>query len=162
VQTLLLELTLVAQYRRPAAALRALINDLLGIEAANRRIAGAVSGLDTRYGASHEPLVGARMPDIALTSYAGVAESLRGGSFVLLSLTGSGPAESDVAGWAGRVAVATASGDAHPALTGVTEVLIRPDGHVAWLSRDGRPAAERFHALTAWAGKATTTATTRS
>ncbi|SDT54295.1 FAD-dependent monooxygenase [Actinoplanes derwentensis] len=156
VQTLLLELTQVARYERPAAALRALINDLLGIEAANRRIAGAVSGLDTRYGVSPEPLVGARMPDIPLTTHTSVAESLRGGTFVLLGLTGDGPAENEVAGWAGRVTVAMASDDAHPALAGITEILIRPDGHVAWISRNGQPGGDRPGALTAWAGKAAT------
>jgi 2-polyprenyl-6-methoxyphenol hydroxylase-like FAD-dependent oxidoreductase len=157
VQTLLLELTLVEQYKRPATALRSLINDLLGIDVVNRRIAGSVSALDTRYGTSAEPLIGARMPDIALNSHASVYELLRGGSFVLLTLTGAGPATSEVARWGDRVAVAATSAGSHPALAGVTEILVRPDGHVAWLSRDDQPASERTNALTAWAGRPATT-----
>lgn len=156
VQTLLLELTLVEQYKRPAAALRALIDDLLGIDVVNRRIAGAVSALDTRYGTSAEPLIGARMPDIALTPHASVYELLRRGSFVLITLTGAGPSEGEVARWAGRVVLGTTSAGAHPALDGITEILVRPDGHVAWLSRDHHPASERTNALTAWAGKPAT------
>ncbi|WP_336680780.1 hypothetical protein [Streptomyces sp. DK15] len=45
--------------------------------------------------------------------------------------------------------------DDHPELAGVLEVLVRPDGHVAWASRTGDVAerrAERERALTAWAG----------
>ncbi|MGC4810292.1 FAD-dependent monooxygenase [Micromonospora sp. DT228] len=153
VQTLLLELTLVGQYKSPATALRALIDDLLGIDVVNRRIAGAVSALDTRYGTSAEPLVGARMPDIALTSHASVYELLRGGSFVLLTFSGAGPATGEAVRWADRVVLGAASAGAHPALAGVTEILVRPDGHVAWLSRDDQPASERTNALTAWAGQ---------
>ncbi|HWS34363.1 MAG TPA: FAD-dependent monooxygenase, partial [Actinoplanes sp.] len=155
VQTLLLELTLVEQYRRPASALRALFDDLLGIDAVNRRLAGAVSALDTRYGTSAEPLIGARMPDLAPASHTSVYELLRGGSFVLLTLAGTGPAADAVAGWAGRVVHGEASAGSHPALAGVTEILVRPDGHVAWLSRDEQPASDRTNALTAWAGKPT-------
>ncbi|MEV7627137.1 FAD-dependent monooxygenase [Actinoplanes sp. NPDC089786] len=155
VQTLLLELTLVGQYERPATALRALLDDLLGIDVVNRRIAGAVSALDTRYGTSAEPLIGARMPDIALSSHASVYELLHGGSFLLLTMSGVGPATGEVAGWADRVVLGTASSGSHPALAGVTEVLVRPDGHVAWLSRDDRPVVERTNALMAWAGRQT-------
>ncbi|MEU7617230.1 FAD-dependent monooxygenase [Micromonospora rifamycinica] len=156
VQTLLLELTLVGRYKRPATALRVMIDDLLGIDVVNRRIAGAVSALDTRYGESAEPLVGARLPDLALTSHASIYELLSGGSFVLLTLTGVGPATGEVAGWADRVVLGVASAGPHPALAGVTEILVRPDGHVAWLSRDDQPASERTKALTVWAGQPAT------
>ena len=49
VQTLLMELTLLPSYQRPAAALRELIAVLLGIEEVNRRLAGLVSALDIEY-----------------------------------------------------------------------------------------------------------------
>jgi hypothetical protein len=114
-----------------------------------------VSAIDTRYGTAAEPLIGARMPDIALSSHSSVYELLHGGSFLLLT-TGASPVTGEVAGWADRVVLGTISAGSHPALAGVTEILVRPDGHVAWLSRDDQPASERTNALTAWTGRPAT------
>ncbi|MFH8443258.1 monooxygenase [Streptomyces sp. NPDC018026] len=164
IQTLLVELTLVAQYRRPAAALRELLDELLGMAEVNRRLADQVSALGTRYPASDpgaDPLVGRRMPDIGLTAAGSQAtrvyELLCGGRFVLLSLDGDpDPRESVDAGWGARVtAVAVDRHDEHTDLDGVTEVLVRPDGHVAWATRTtngGARGDERVRALTTWAG----------
>ncbi|MEU4893381.1 monooxygenase [Streptomyces sp. NPDC044780] len=165
VQTLLAELTLVPQYQRPAAALRGLLNELLGIPEVNRLLAGRTSALATSYvdatvqGA--DPLVGRRMPDIGLVSAASAAtrvyELLTQGHFVLLDLTGDADAEQAVdADWGSRVtAVTVTRHDGHPELDGVTEVLVRPDGHIAWATRGTEPVvrrAERATALAAWAG----------
>ncbi|MFB7653621.1 MULTISPECIES: monooxygenase [unclassified Streptomyces] len=165
VQTLLAELTLVEQYQRPAAALRKLLDQLLGMAEVNRRLADQVSALGTGYppvtpGA--DPLVGRRMPDIGLTAAGSQAtrvyELLPPGRFVLLSLTGD-PAlrEAVEAGWGSRVtAVTVTRHDEHADLDGVNEVLVRPDGHVAWATRTTDADArrdERVDALTAWAGR---------
>ncbi|MFG2617340.1 monooxygenase [Streptomyces sp. NPDC048507] len=169
VQTLLMELTLVAPYQRPVAALRKLLDGLLGIGEVNRRLAGEVSALDIAYpttaGADADPLVGARMPDIALSvAGSGVRrayELLHEGRFVLLALDGEDHAGAGGAPeWADRVTAVTAvtttaTGAGHPRLDGVTEVLVRPDGHIAWASRTAGAAARgsgRSAALTAWAG----------
>ncbi|MFI1394827.1 monooxygenase [Streptomyces sp. NPDC020681] len=164
VQTLLLELTLVPQYRRPVAALRAMLDGLLGVEEVNRRIAGQVSALATGYppvAAGADPLVGRRMPDIGLTAAGSEAvrvyELLPEGRFVLLDLAGdAGLGQTVGAGWGARVkAVAVTQHDEHEELTGVREVLVRPDGHVAWASRSADAdvrRAERARALTSWAG----------
>ncbi|MFF3859764.1 hypothetical protein [Streptomyces sp. NPDC002209] len=135
----------------------------------NRRLAALVSALGVGYpapGPGADPLVGARMPDIAL-SIAGstasrVYELLHEGRFVLLNLA----QEQDfaVAGKAGgdggrsdRVSAVTTTGrPGHAALDGVAEVLVRPDGHIAWATRTADAAArrtQRHHALSAWAGK---------
>ncbi|MFJ1705984.1 FAD-dependent monooxygenase [Kitasatospora sp. NPDC088346] len=179
VQTLLWELTLVPRYQRPAAALRELLDGLLGIAEVNRRLAGAVSAVDTRYPPADSPadspadaLVGRRIPDVPLTAPGSPAtrvhELLRAGRFVLLGLgadprpaRGPGP-RPDLAeevrrqGWADRVDTLTpVSYGGHPLLDGVTEVLVRPDGHVGWATRTADPLrrrAERTRALTAWAG----------
>ncbi|MEU5129464.1 monooxygenase [Streptomyces mobaraensis] len=169
VQTLLAELTLVERYQRPAAALRELLERLLGMAEVNRWLAGQVSALGTCYppaAAGADPLVGRRMPDVGLTipgsSARRVCELLVRGRFVLLALAGD-PACGEVAleeavgaGWGSRVTAVTArTRDAHADLDGVVEVLIRPDGHVAWATRTpdaGARAAERIRALTAWAG----------
>lgn len=164
VQTLLAELTLVAQYQRPAAALRKLLDQLLTMAEVNRRLADQVSALGTRYpppDPGADPLVGRRMPDVGLTA-AGtgatrVYELLARGRFVLLTLSGAPtPREAVAAGWESRVtALAVDRRDEHAELDGVTEVLVRPDGHVAWATRtpdDGARGDERARALAAWAG----------
>ncbi|MGI5404533.1 monooxygenase [Streptomyces sp. CA-135486] len=165
VQTLLAELTLVPQYQRPATALRALLDELLGIKEVNRRLAGQVSALDTTYPpavAGADPLVGRRMPDITLSAdgceAARVYELLHAGRFVLLHLEAADTCVKQTAGpgWGARVAVVSVTEhDDHPDLDGVAEVLVRPDGHVAWATRttDAHTRhTERVRALTAWAG----------
>lgn len=168
VQMLLAELTLVPQYRRPAAALRGLLDELLDIEEVNRRVAGMISALSTRYPpvvyppvVGADPLVGRRMPDIGLT--AGNSEAVRvyellpDGRFVLLDLAGDTDLRQSVAaGWGSRVrAVTVTERDDHAELEGVREVLVRPDGHIAWAGRGANAhalRAERTRALTSWAG----------
>ncbi|MFH8573665.1 FAD-dependent monooxygenase [Streptomyces sp. NPDC017993] len=165
VQTLLAELTLLPSYQRPAAALRNLIAGLLGIEEVNRRLAGLVSALDTSYPPADDrahPLVGRRMPDVALTAAGSAAvrvyELLPHGRFVLLDLAGDDDAMKRAVdtGWGRRVAAFTVTGhDSRTDLDGVREILVRPDGHVAWATRTTAVQtrrAERAHALTGWAG----------
>ncbi|MFI0740309.1 monooxygenase [Streptomyces sp. NPDC021100] len=164
VQTLLAELTLTTRYQRPAAALRRLLDRLLGMAEVNRLLAEQISGLGTRYppaAPGADPLVGRRMPDVGLTAVGSQAtrvyELLDRGRFVLLAPAGN-PAlrEAVGAGWGSRVtAVTVDTYDEHADLDGVTEVLVRPDGHVAWATRTtdgGARGHERVQALTAWAG----------
>lgn len=160
IQTLLVELTLVPQYERPAAALRRLLDELLGIEEVNRRLAEMVSALGTVYppdSADADPLVGRRMPDVTLTAVDSQAtrvyDLLHDARFVLLDLAGDpGMRETVHSGWGTRVtAVTVTEHDKHPDLDGVTEILVRPDGHIAWAARTTNPDA-RQAALHAWAG----------
>jgi hypothetical protein len=164
VQTLLAELTLVPGYQRPAAALRKLLDRLLGMAEVNHRLADQVSALGTCYpptDSAADPLVGRRMPDVGLTAAGSgatrVYELLTQGRFVLLALAGSPDLrEAADAGWGSRVtAVSVGKHDEHADLDGVAEVLVRPDGHVAWATRTADHATrrdERVRALTAWAG----------
>ncbi|MFE9143919.1 FAD-dependent monooxygenase [Streptomyces tubercidicus] len=182
VQTLLMELTLLPPYQRPAAALRTLMTELLGIEEVNRLLADRISAIDTAYPPTtaeadtetetetdtgptpvpdHDPLTGRRMPDIALTAAGSEAvrvyELLPPGRFVLLDLAGDERLRQTVTeGWGSRVTAHTVTHhEQRTDLDGVREILIRPDGHIAWATRT--PALpdrriERHHALTAWAG----------
>lgn len=163
VQTLLAELTLVPQYEHPAAALRTLLDELLGIEEVNRRLAGQVSALCTTYpaGADAHPLTGHRMPDIALTTAGSGArrmhELLVPGGFVLLDLTGGRAADPDDSRRDHVTTVALTGHDQHPGLDAATEILVRPDGHVAWATRTtdaGARRAERANALASWTATA--------
>ncbi|WP_447035089.1 monooxygenase [Streptomyces sp. DSM 118878] len=165
VQTLLAELALMEQYRRPAAALRNLFDGLLRMKEVNRTLAAQVSALGTAYPATApgaDPLVGGRMPDIALSAADLTARRVYGllhdGRFVHLDLTGEADAAAALTPrWGRRV---TAPGitdyETHAELEGVREILVRPDGHVAWATRhsDHRTRGEeRRAALTAWVGE---------
>ena len=102
--------------------------------------------------------LGRRMPDLDLVTAHGplrVFTLLHAARPVLLNL--GEPGGVDVAPWADRVRVIDAQYAGRwelPVLGGVpapTAVLIRPDGHVAWVGED-RTGAGLPDALTAWFG----------
>ncbi len=156
-QTLLVELPLVERYHRPATLLCELLDTLLGLGEVNRYLAGHLSALDTAYPpatpAAH-PLTGRRMPDLPLAPPGGrrtrTYELLHDGRFVLLHLS---PAHTDFTAPAPVTAVTARAPVQAPDLDGITEVLIRPDGHVAWATRTTDPRmlhAERTRSLNDW------------
>ena len=122
-------------------ALRDTMTELLSMDEPRRRFAAMMSGLDIRYdlGDGH-PLLGRRMPDLDLVTADGplrVFTLLHDARPVLLNL--GEPGGTDITPWAARVRLVDA---AHvgvwelPVLGEVTApaaVLIRPDGHVAWV-----------------------------
>jgi 2-polyprenyl-6-methoxyphenol hydroxylase-like FAD-dependent oxidoreductase len=142
-------------------ALRETMSELLKMDEPRKRFAAMMSGLDTRYdlGAGH-PLLGRRMPDLDLVTESGlrrVFTLLHAARPVLLNL--GEPGALDIAPWADRVRRIDAQyvgGWELPVLGAVsapTAVLIRPDGHVAWVG-DGTDEGLR-DALTTWFGPPT-------
>jgi 2-polyprenyl-6-methoxyphenol hydroxylase-like FAD-dependent oxidoreductase len=136
-------------------ALRDVTSDLLGMAEPRQRFAAMMSGLDIHYhlGEGH-PLLGRRMPDLDLVTADGpvrVFALLHDARPVLLNL--GEPGAFDVSRWADRVKAVDAKCVGTwelPALGTVIApdaVLIRPDGHVAWIGE--RPLTD---ALTAWFG----------
>jgi hypothetical protein len=135
-----------------AVDLPEVIVDLLGRVAAhpagNRAVTEIITGLDTRYPMepdSGHPWLGRLAPNLALTTDRGatdVASLLTAGRAVLIELTGQRSTA------AGRVDVVSATCPEHPE---IGAMLIRPDGHTAWLrlsdqDEDGlRAALERWH-----------------
>jgi hypothetical protein len=139
-------------------ALRDTVADLLGMEEPSNRYAAMMSGLDLHYdlGDGH-PLLGRRMPDLDLVTAEGprrVFTLLHQGEPLLLNLGVPGGLE--ITSWADRVQLLDARFDGVwelPVLGSVaapTAVLIRPDGHVAWVG-DGTDAGLE-DALGRWFG----------
>ena len=117
------------------------MSEFLGMDEPRRRFAAMMSGLGIHYdlGEGH-PLLGRRMPDLDLVTGNGplrVFSLLHDARPVLLNL--GEPGGFDIAAWADRVQLIDAKYDGVwelPALGAVTApaaVLIRPDGHVAWV-----------------------------
>jgi len=139
-------------------ALRDTMAELLGMDEPRRRLAGMLSGLDIHYdlGAGH-PLLGRRVPDLDLDTADGPVRLftlLHDARPVLLNL--DAPWAWETSPWSDRVLTIDAEyvGDWElPVLGRVaapSAVLIRPDGHVAWVG-DGTDTGLR-DALTTWFG----------
>src|SRR6266567_1795825 len=139
-------------------ALRAILAEVLTMDQPRKHIAAMISGLDVAYdlGGGH-PLLGRRMPDLDLVTADGpisVFSLLHSAKPVLLNFGQAGGF--DIAPWAERVQLVDASyagiwelpvvGE----VTGPSAVLVRPDGHVAWVG-EGTDAGLR-DALTTWFG----------
>ena len=142
-------------------ALRERVTELLGMEEPRRRFGAMMSGLDIRYdlGEGH-PLLGRRMPDLDVV-IAGqtvrVFTLLHDARPLLIELGGGG--HFDVGGWADRVRSVDAEYGGTwelPAIGVVpapTAVLVRPDGHVAWVGEGTH--AGLAEALQTWFGPGT-------
>jgi hypothetical protein len=122
-------------------AVRDTVSELLSMEEPRRRYAAMLSGLDIRYdlGEGH-PLLGRRMPDLDLFTADGALRlftALHDGRPVLLDL--GEPGGLGVTPWADRVRLVDAEYDGAwelpvvGAVPAPAAVLIRPDGHVAWV-----------------------------
>jgi 3-(3-hydroxy-phenyl)propionate hydroxylase len=142
-------------------ALRETMSELLSMDEPRKRYAAMMAGLDIHYdlGTGH-PLLGRRMPDLDLVTESGpwrVFTLLHHVRPVLLNL--GEPGALDIAPWADRVQRVDARYDGVwelPVLGAVaapTAVLIRPDGHVAWVG-DGTDHG-LGDALTTWFGPPT-------
>ncbi len=144
--------------RRPderSAALRDAFAELLSTNDARRGFAATMCGLDIRHdlGDGH-PLLGRRMPDLDLATVDGplrVFELLHAARPVLLNF--GPPGRLDIGGRVRQVD-ATSAGPWELPLVGMVDapgaVLIRPDGHVAWVGgADGRGLDD---ALATWCG----------
>jgi 2-polyprenyl-6-methoxyphenol hydroxylase-like FAD-dependent oxidoreductase len=129
-------------------ALRDTVAELLGMHEPRTRIAAMMCGLDIHYdfGEGH-PLLGRRMPDLDLHTPTGPTRlftRLHDAHGVLLKFGGSAR-DFDITPWSHRVSMF----DVHysgvwklPVIGEVTApdaVLVRPDGHVAWVG-DGTTA----------------------
>ncbi|ARZ71814.1 rifampin monooxygenase [Streptomyces sp. HU2014] len=127
-----------------ATALKELFAELLKFEAVNRYVTEMITAIDVRYdfGEGHE-LLGRRLRDVQLKQ-GRLYELMRDGRGLLLDRTGM----LSVEGWADRVDHVV---DISEELD-VPAVLLRPDGHVAWVGEDQ---ADLLGELPKWFGAAT-------
>ncbi|GGU17087.1 FAD-dependent monooxygenase [Streptomyces lateritius] len=144
---------------------RAVLTELIAVEEVRAHLAGMISGLSVRYdvgGTDGHPLLGRRLPPVELVrtgdgrgdddgATTATTELLATGRGLLLDL-GAG-AERIAAPWADRVAGVSArtSVPGGPLRTGEA-LLVRPDGHVAWVG----PATDAYGlriALHRWFGE---------
>jgi 3-(3-hydroxy-phenyl)propionate hydroxylase len=154
------------------AALRRQLTELATLEEPRRRLGAERVGLDIRLdlGEGHE-LLGRRMPDLDLVSANGPLRTyslLHAARPILIDLgggepghdgaRGNSPGALDLGPWADRVDLLDASFDGPLELPVVgvvpvpAAVLVRPDGHVAWVG-DGTGAG-LADALATWFGPA--------
>ena len=138
-------------------ALRDLLDEVLRVDGAAAPIAALITGLDVAYdlGVGH-PLLGRRMPDLDLVTSDGPArvfELLHQAQPVLIEL---GEPELEVTDLTHRVkhVSATSAGPWELPVVGVvptpTAVLLRPDGHVAWVGQGTTDGLRE--ALATWCG----------
>lgn len=139
-------------------AARDVVSELLAMDEPRKRFGAMMSGLDIRYdlGEGHA-LLGRRMPDLDLMvdgqklRLFTLLHSARG---LLLNLGRRGGI--DIAPWADRIALVDADCDGAWELPAIGQVaapkavLVRPDGHVAWVGDENR--FELAEALTTWFG----------
>jgi len=127
-------------------AVRRLLAELMDFEEVNRYLIEKITAIGIRYdfGEGHE-LLGRRMRDVELKS-GRLYDLMHAGRGLLLDRTG----RLSVQGWADRVDHVVDDGGVEPT---VPAVLLRPDGHVAWVGDDQR---DLLGALPGWFGAATT------
>ncbi|WP_322779448.1 rifampin monooxygenase [Frankia sp. Cas4] len=127
-------------------AVRRLVSELMDVEEVNRYLIEKITAIGVRYdfGAGH-PLLGRRLRDVGLKR-GRLYELMHGGRGLLLDQTG----RLSVAGWADRVDHVVDVVDVSEELD-VPAVLLRPDGHVAWI---GDSQQDLLSGLPTWFGAA--------
>jgi 2-polyprenyl-6-methoxyphenol hydroxylase-like FAD-dependent oxidoreductase len=122
--------------------------------AGNRAITEIITGLDTRYDMrpdTDHPWLGRLAPNLTLKTDGAttdVATLLATGRWLLLDLTEDRAIGASAAGWADRVDLVTGACPDHPDLAAI---LLRPDGHTAWLRTTDQDHTAGLHqALRHW------------
>jgi 2-polyprenyl-6-methoxyphenol hydroxylase-like FAD-dependent oxidoreductase len=131
-------------------ALRGVVTDFLGTRDGATYYVQRISGLWQRYdlGIGH-PLVGATMPDLRLDDGTRLSDHAHQGRALLVDLAGDDGLAALAEAYAGRVELVRGRSDG----TGVSGLLVRPDGFVAWASADGASDLTGLKAaLTRWFG----------
>ncbi|PXV54054.1 2-polyprenyl-6-methoxyphenol hydroxylase [Dyella jiangningensis] len=132
-------------------ALEAIIRDLIDTTDGATYIAGRVWGVRLRHdlGEGH-PLVGCSVPDFALSDGTRPGERLRTGKGLLLDFGDNASLRQLAGRWEDRLAY-VASGAADT--LGLSALLVRPDGLVAWATQDRPDPNEASQVALRWFGE---------
>ena len=131
-------------------ALRGVVTDFLGTRDGATYYVKRISGLWQRYdlGNGH-PLVGATMPNLRLDDGTRLSDHTHEGRSLLVDLAGDDRLAALAKPYAGRLELVRGRSDG----AGVSGLLVRPDGFVAWASADGASDSAGLEAaLTRWLG----------
>lgn len=137
---------------RSTRALEAVIRDLIETRDGATYFAERVWGVSIRYelGGNH-PLVGRSVPNFKLADGRKTNELLREGKGLLVNFGADASLETLAGRWNGRIAYVT--GDTMDRL-GLSALLVRPDGIVAWAAQSIPDEEEIAKAATRWFGAA--------
>jgi 2-polyprenyl-6-methoxyphenol hydroxylase-like FAD-dependent oxidoreductase len=137
---------------RSSRALEAIIRDLIETRDGATYFAERVWGVSLRYdlGSAH-PLVGRSAPDFELADGTRLGEHLGTGRGLFLDFDAHAPSRALASRWSRRITYL--AGVAEDRL-GLSAVLVRPDGVVAWAASDAAANHEEAaHAASRWFGK---------
>ena len=139
---------------RPAKssrALEAIIRDLIDTRDGATYFAERVWGVSLRYdfGGSH-PLFGRSAPDFELTDGRKLGDLLRTGQGLLLDFNVSPSLQALAGHWSGRMAYVASNAKDQ---LGLSAILVRPDGVVAWAAEATVDLDEVAQAASRWFGK---------
>lgn len=138
---------------RSSRALEAIIRDLIDTGDGATYFAERVWGVSLRYdlGGSH-PLVGRSVPDFEGVDGTKVGECLKGGTGLLLDFDSRASLRTLASRWGDRITYVAR--DAKDRL-GLSAVLVRPDGVVAWISEAAPSIDDASQAASRWFGEPT-------
>jgi hypothetical protein len=136
---------------RSSRALEAIIRDLIDTPDGATYFAERVWGVSLRYdlGGSH-PLVGRSAPDFELVDGTRLGDLLRQGRGLFLDFDSRAPLQALARRWSGRIT--HVAGGAKDRL-GLSAVLVRPDGCVAWASEEAPDHEQASQAASRWFGE---------
>ena len=136
---------------RSSRALEAIIRDLIDTRDGATNFAERVWGVSLRHdlGGSH-PLIGRSAPDFELADGTRLGELLREGRGLLLDFDAGTQLQALASRWSGRINYA--AGDAKDRL-GLSAVLVRPDGFVAWAADTAPDYEGAAQAASRWFGE---------
>ena len=136
---------------RSSRALEAIIRDLIATRDGATYFAERVWGVSLRYdlGGGH-PLVGRSVPDVALVDGTRLGERLWDGKGLLLDFDAQAPLRALAGRWRDRITYVAC--DAEERL-GLSALLVRPDGFVAWAAEGAPDPEAAAQAASRWFGE---------
>jgi 2-polyprenyl-6-methoxyphenol hydroxylase-like FAD-dependent oxidoreductase len=131
-----------------ARALNAIIRDLMDTRDGATYFAGRVWGVNTHYnlGGGHL-LIGHSVPDFEFADGTTIGDLMHDGQGILLDFDGNASLKTLASGYGGRIKYLS---DSAKDRLGISAVLIRPDGIVAWASDKDPDCGELHQAADRW------------